>query len=86
MTPLSDSQIYKLDEVHPPLIRFVIFLPYDNWTERRPVYNLQTGWHPIQFIRITICEPDVTSFDFQILKTENRIVLSQCPTKNFKII
>jgi len=43
MTPLSGSQIYKPDEVHPPPIRFVIFLPYDNRTGWRPVHNLQTG-------------------------------------------
>jgi len=47
MTPLSDSQIYKPDEVHPPPIRFAIFLPYDNRTGWLPVHNLQTGWHPL---------------------------------------
>jgi len=30
MTPLSDSQIYKPNEVQPPSIWFAIFLPYDN--------------------------------------------------------
>jgi len=46
MTPFSGSQICKPDEVHPPPIRFAIFLPYDNRMGWRPVHNLQTGWHP----------------------------------------
>jgi len=40
---LFGSQIYKPDEVHPPLVRFAIFLPYDNRMGWRPVHNLQTG-------------------------------------------
>jgi len=46
MTPLSGSQICKPDEIHPPSIRFAIFLPYDNRMGWRPIHNLQIRWHP----------------------------------------
>ena len=50
MTPLSGSQIYKPDEVHPPPIQFATFLPYDNWTGWRPVYKftnrMKSTHHP----------------------------------------
>jgi len=46
MTPLSGSQIYKPDEVHPPPIRFVIFF-----------YLMTTGRGGVRF---TTYKPDDT--------------------------
>jgi len=72
MAPLSRSQIYTY---HLSGLQFTN-LPYDNRTGLRPVHNLQTGWHPIQSIRLIIYEPDVRLSSSQILKNENRMASS----------
>jgi len=41
---------------------------------------------PIQSIRLTIYEPDVRLSDSQILKNENWMASSGCPTRNFKVV
>jgi len=77
----SGSQIYKPDEVHPPPIRFAIFLPYNNGMGWRPVHNLP----PIQSIRLTIYEPDVRLSGSQISEKWELDGLIWVPTRNFKV-
>jgi len=86
MTPLSgsQSQIYKRDEVHPPPIRFAIFLLYDNRTgwlfttykpdgtphSVHPVDSLWTRRQAIRFSNFKKWEPDsLIRVSYQKLQT-----------------
>jgi len=80
--PLSGSQIYKSDEVHPPPSGLQFF--YLMTTGRGGVLftTYKPDDIPIQSIPVTICEPNVTPSDSQILENENRMALSGYPTRS----
>jgi len=78
MTPLSGSQIYKLDEVHPPPsgLQFFYLMTTGRGGIRFTTYKLDGTPHPVH---------PVTPSDSQISKNENRMASSGCPTRNFKV-